>query len=160
VAESAEEAAETFVSDDGGYKRERWSQAAESVAVASGRGGAGSDRQQGCFGGSWLVVGVSRSAAASAGSTARHNHLCPVATTTSAQSPPLSSRHLTPIDPSPQSPPRGGGASCGGGSKRRDHHCRLLLYRLRPPPLLTLTSTNAASHITHRLSGIADAARI
>ena len=61
MAESAEEAAEAFASDDGGYERERWSQAAETAAVASCRGGAGSDRQQGCFGGSWLVVGASRS---------------------------------------------------------------------------------------------------
>ena len=126
MAESAEEAAEAFVSDDGGYERERWSQAAETAAVASGRGGAGSDRQQGCFGGSWLVVDVSRSAAASA---ARHIHPCPVA--------PPPSRHPCPVNPSLQStlppsrPPRGGGASCGGSSERRDHHCRLLLYRLR-----------------------------
>lgn len=92
MAESAEEAAEAFVSDDGGYERERWSQAAETAAVASGRGGAGSDRQQGCFGGSWLVVDVSRSAAASA---ARHIHPCPVA--------PPPSRHPCPVDPSLQS---------------------------------------------------------
>jgi hypothetical protein len=103
VAESAEEAAEAFVSDDGGYERERWSQAAETAAVASGRGGAGSDRQQGCFGGSWIVVDVSRSATASA---ARHIHPCPVA--------PPPSRHPCPVAPSLQSTlPRGGGASCG-----------------------------------------------